>query len=196
MQDEENRAIRFRSQGISTHELEIVPNRYGWILQHHPNLYLNKYVVDVGCGFGAGCKYIEGKGATKIVGIDANDTDLGLAKEKYSSPIIEYIKAFGWEIPLPSDSVEVVTNVECIEHNDFEERDLMLKEIHRILQPSGILMITTPNKREFLTFPSGSHFMEYKPDELISIVEKFGFKNISVNPTIGNDSMCLLFEKV
>ena len=86
------------------------------------------------------------------------------------------MKVFAWDTKLDNDSVDLVVNVECIEHNDFEERDLMLKEINRILKKDGYLIITTPNKRTHLQFFSGSHFMEYEYDELQTIVNKFGFE--------------------
>lgn len=196
MQTEEDRKIRFRSQGDTFYENSIIPIRYGAIFQYNPNFYHNKKIVDLGCGFGGGTAYISDNSQdSNIIGIDINEDDLKTALNSYTRPNIAYMKVFAWDTKLDNDSVDLVVNVECIEHNDFEERDLMLKEINRILKKDSYLIITTPNKRTHLQFFSGSHFMEYEYDELQTIVNKFGFEFVWGNPNIGVDSMCLLFKK-
>ncbi len=197
MQSEEDRKIRFRSQGNTGYENNIIPIRYGAILKYDPQFYTNKVVADTGCGFGGGTHLIATRyGAKKVYGIDINKDDIKLARQSFSNDNIEYIEAYTWETSLPTKSMDIVTNVECIEHNDYEEIALMLTEIHRILKPNGVLMITTPNKRKHLVFPSGSHFMEYEFEELQHIVNGFGFEFVWGEPNIGVDSMCLLFKKI
>lgn len=179
MQNESDRKTRFKSQGDTIYENSIIPKRYGAIFEYNKDFYDNKKIVDLGCGFGGGTSYISDKSKNStIIGIDINDDDLLIALRSYTRPNINYMKAYAWDTTLPSESTDLVVNVECIEHNDFEERDLMLKEINRILVSNGLLMITTPNKRKHIQFPSGSHFMEYEYDELQEIVSRFGFEFI------------------
>ncbi len=47
------------------------------------------------------------------------------------------------KIPLPDNSVDVVTALEVIEH--LVNPDNMLKEVYRILRPHGYFVLTTPN---------------------------------------------------
>jgi 2-polyprenyl-3-methyl-5-hydroxy-6-metoxy-1,4-benzoquinol methylase len=196
MQTPEERVIRFTSQEETEFELSLVARRYGAIYHYDKNFYSNKTVLDAGCGFGGGTVFITRNDPKLVIGVDASEKNIALAREKYSNSKTEYINALLWETQFADECFDIVTSVECIEHNDFEERDLGLKEFHRVLRTGGFLMITTPNKRTHLTFPSGSHFMEYTYDELQQIVTPFGFEFVWGNPAIGSDSMVLLFRKV
>src|SRR5437879_737827 len=47
------------------------------------------------------------------------------------------------QLPWPEASFDVVVSVEGIEH--IENRFGFLREVHRLLRPGGLLVITTPN---------------------------------------------------
>ena len=52
-------------------------------------------------------------------------------------------------LPFKSNSIDLVYSSHFIEHLDHEDLNNVVKEIHRILKPEGILRISTPNY-EFL----------------------------------------------
>jgi predicted SAM-dependent methyltransferase len=59
-----------------------------------------------------------------------------------------------WDIlrplPFPSDRFAGVFTEHCLEHFDLKQLDGVLKEIHRILQPGGVLRIVVPNLAKYV----------------------------------------------
>jgi len=54
-----------------------------------------------------------------------------------------FIEGSAAAIPLPDHCVDVVTSFETLEH--LTEQEEMINEIHRVLHPDGLLIISTPN---------------------------------------------------
>jgi len=52
-------------------------------------------------------------------------------------------------LPLPSESIDLVTAFEIIEH--LYNKDHILEEAYRVLKPGGILVLTTPNLAAWLS---------------------------------------------
>jgi SAM-dependent methyltransferase len=81
-------------------------------------------------------------------------------------------------LPVRSSSVDVVANLQVIEH--LWDQEGFLRECHRVLRPGGRLLITTPNR---LTFSPGQdtplnpfHTRELAPSELDDLVRGAGFE--------------------
>ena len=77
------------------------------------------------------------------IGIDKIDTSI--SKKLMTENDIVFHKM---EIPplqnIESDSVDFVVTFQVIEH--IQDDNFFLEEIHRVLKPGGILLLTTPNK--------------------------------------------------
>ncbi len=73
----------------------------------------------------------------------ASDRDLGVGLG------LEYARprrgAADDALPLPDDSVDLVTCNAVIEH--VERPDILLAESHRVLRPGGKLVVTTPSRQ-------------------------------------------------
>jgi len=111
--------------------------------------------VDLGCGRTAPLlRELLAHGAIeRAIGVD-------LAPDfKAQSNGLEFIQAdLNGKLPIASASVDVVFSLAVLEH--LTEPGLHLAEVHRILKPSGTLMLTTPSPRgkpvlEFLAFRLG-----------------------------------------
>ena len=71
-----------------------------------------------------------------------------------------------------------------IEH--LENPENILKEIHRVLEPGGILIINTPNwKLDYKNFYNDpTHEHPYTPESLSMLVKMFGFRIILCEPAL------------
>jgi len=126
-----------------------------WLAQRRmnkvkPYVSGNKSVCDVGCGYRGRLLFTFSEYFTKGYGFDvAVDTTLNNNKVTLQAADLNQ------HIPLPDNSVDVVTSLAVLEH--LSDRTQHLREIYRILKPGGKSLLTTPTPRnkpllEFLAF--------------------------------------------
>lgn len=98
-------------------------------------------LLDLGCGDGdLTLKMAQTLEASEIYGVDINDKALKVAETKG-------IKVFKVDlskdrIPLPNESIDVITALEVIEH--LLNPDHMIKEAYRILKRRGLFFYINP----------------------------------------------------
>jgi len=101
-------------------------------------------IYDVGSAFGYGTAALTGHvgDRRRVVGIECDDEHLVAAQQRY--PWVPVLR--GWAERLPGDdqSVDAVALLDVIEH--VAEPADVVKEIHRVLRPGGVLVLTTPHK--------------------------------------------------
>lgn len=132
-----------------------------------------KVVLDIASGSGYGTSELA-KSAEKVIGVDLNKEAIKYAKKNYGAKNVDFINGKATEIPLKSNSVDVVVSFETIEHiNDYQK---FMQEITRVLKQDGLLILSTPNDVEF---PEGNHFHvhEFKYEELQKLAKKY-FENV------------------
>jgi SAM-dependent methyltransferase len=101
-------------------------------------------IYDVGSAFGYGTAALTGHvgDRRRVVGIECDDAHLASAPQRY--PWVPVLRGWAERLPGPDQSVDAVTLLDVIEHvADPEE---VVAEIHRVLRPGGILVLTTPHK--------------------------------------------------
>lgn len=102
-------------------------------------------VLDYGCGIGFNIYYYA-KVFPRVCGIDNDKRSVEIAKRQLkklncNKRVLHYD---GKKLPFKENAFDIVSASDVWEH--VENPRLMLKEIYRVLKPSGILFIHNPNK--------------------------------------------------
>jgi GT2 family glycosyltransferase/ubiquinone/menaquinone biosynthesis C-methylase UbiE len=124
-------------------------HRYATVL----DLVAGKDVLDVACGEGYGSAMMAGVAST-VTGIDIADEAVQHAIATYRQTNLQYRQGSATALDLPDASFDVVVSFETIEH--LAEQEEMLRELRRVLRPSGLLVISSPN-RPVYSEESGEH---------------------------------------
>jgi len=104
-----------------------------------------KRVLDLGCGNGCYTQELARR-AAYVCGVDIQISHL----KSFRQPI-QRIQAAGENLPFASNSFDVVTMIEVLEHTRSDEQTL--EECFRVLKPGGLLVLFVPNK----LYPFESH---------------------------------------
>lgn len=124
-------------------------------------------LLEVGCGEGYGTKMISNK-VKKIVGLDVDKNLIVYAAEKYSSENCIYQYYDGKKIPFDNNTFDAAISFQVIEHIDDDRN--YISEVNRVLKPSGIFILTTPNRLTRLKDGQKPynkfHIREYSPQQL------------------------------
>jgi SAM-dependent methyltransferase len=83
---------------------------------------------------------------------------------------------------LPDNSFDCVVSFQVIEH--IHDDGFFLQEIHRVLKPGGIALITTPNRKMSLS-RNPWHVREYLPSELKALAAGI-FGDVQMKGITGN----------
>lgn len=105
-----------------------------------------KVVLDIASGEGYG-SYILSDLALEVIGVDIDNESVQNAKDKYSKDNLKYLLGSADNIPVESNSIDVVVSFETIEHHDKHEE--MFLELKRVLKHDGILIMSSPDKKYY-----------------------------------------------
>ena len=161
------------------------PETEGNIYLEHMHRYVltrdlinDRDVLDIASGEGFGSADMA-KRARSVIGVDIDPASVAHAKGKYCAPNLEFRTGSCTEIPLDDNSVDVVVSYETIEHHDQHEK--MMQEVRRVLRPSGLIIISSPEKHEYTDVPGTRnpyHVKELYRDEFEALL-KAHFKNVA-----------------
>jgi ubiquinone/menaquinone biosynthesis C-methylase UbiE len=103
-------------------------------------------LLEVGFGRGEFLRECAKRGAD-VVAIDYSPDALEIARQTMADfPNADLRIADCKSLPFDSDSFDRVYSGDVIEHQDLEDGVQMLKEMHRVLRPGGLLFVhTSPN---------------------------------------------------
>jgi len=138
--------------------------RYQWASAY----VKGRRVLDAGCGVGYGSLILRSAGATKVTGVDIAQEAVDAARTRAGGDV-EFIAGDIAALPLEDATYDVAVCFEAIEHVQDQAR--ALDELRRILTPSGLLFISSPNREVYLE-GNPHHTREYTPDELRSALEE------------------------
>lgn len=131
-------------------------------------------VLEAGCGEGYGADLLS-RSAFAILALDYDAHTLAHVRRCY--PHLRATVANLASLPVRSGSVQVVVNLQVIEH--LWDQGQFLRECHRVLAPGGELLISTPNR---ITFSPGRdtplnpfHTRELAVEELADLLRRGGF---------------------
>jgi len=132
-------------------------------------------VLEAGCGEGYGADLLA-RDAAAVVGLDYDALTAAHVARAY--PAVRVVRGNLATLPLRSSTVDVVANLQVIEH--LWDQEGFLAECARVLRPGGRLLVTTPNR---ITFSPGRdtplnpfHTRELAPSEMDSLLTGAGFE--------------------
>ncbi len=119
-------------------------HRYAFAL----SLVKDKHVLDAACGEGFGADLLAGKAAS-VMAIDIDAASIEHARKRYrSANKLEFRQADVTRLEaFPDGSFDVIASFETLEH--VMEHDRLLSGFHRLLKPEGLLLISTPDKKNY-----------------------------------------------
>ncbi len=151
--------------------------------------YLNGDVLEVGCGEGRGVSTLL-EHARTFTAVDKIEDLIEGLQRKYPSG-----KFISMNIPpldgLKDNTYDALVSFQVIEH--IKDDVLFLKEIHRVLKPGGIALITTPNRKMSLS-RNPWHVREYLSGELFSLASGI-FSNVEMKGITGNEKVMAYYEE-
>jgi SAM-dependent methyltransferase len=154
--------------------------RHEVVYQHLVPRCAGREVLEAGCGEGYGADLIAAV-ARRVVAVDYDQTTVAHVRARY--PRVEVMHGNLAELPLADASVDVVVNFQVIEH--LWDQTQFVTECARVLRPSGLLMVSTPNR---ITFSPGRdtpinpfHTRELNADELSRLLIDAGFTSVSMS---------------
>ncbi|HEY1509854.1 MAG TPA: methyltransferase domain-containing protein [Solirubrobacteraceae bacterium] len=146
--------------------------------------------LDVGCGDGRFTCELDRAGAS-AVGVDVAEAAIDRARARY--PQLEFrLTPIDGPLPFDDGAFDVVWASEVIEHVADTAR--WLSEVRRVLVPRGRLLVTTPSHGRLLVAlhgverfsqPLGDHLHLYTRGSLRTLLQEFGFGEVSVGATGG-----------
>jgi len=133
-------------------------------------------IIELGSGEGYGIQMLAPI-AGRYLAVDKFDTDIsGHANVEFRKQLLPSLAG------IDDNTFDFAVTFQVIEH--IQDDKTFIKEIHRVLKPGGILMLTTPNRPMSLT-RNPWHIREYTADELASVVGK-SFGKVEVKGVFGS----------
>lgn len=149
--------------------------RHEVVYQHLMDCCVDRDVLEAGSGEGYGADLLAGV-ARRVIGLDYDDSAVAHVRARY--PRVDMRQGNLAELPLDDDSVDVVVNFQVIEH--LWDQGQFVDECARVLRPSGLLLMSTPNR---ITFSPGRdtpinpfHTRELNAAELTELLTDSGFR--------------------
>lgn len=166
----------------------IVPDIPEWEHLYFEHLYRymfakefikDKVVLDVACGTGYGTEFLNENKAKIVIGADISFKTISYAKKFFFNAF--YLQSDAIKLPFKDNVFDVAVSFETIEH--LIEYEGFLKEIKRVLTNSGIFIVSTPNKTNYLAAGANGknpfHFKEFYLEEFTGLLKKH-FNNIDI----------------
>lgn len=146
-------------------------------------------VLEVGCGEGRGVGLLM-QHSKSFTAVDKIETLIQTLAKKYPTG-----RFASMNIPplreLADNAYDSIVSFQVIEH--IQDDVLFLKEIHRVLKPGGIALLTTPNRSMSLS-RNPWHIREYLPEELKNIAAKI-FSHTEMKGITGNQKVMDYYEQ-
>jgi 2-polyprenyl-3-methyl-5-hydroxy-6-metoxy-1,4-benzoquinol methylase len=106
-----------------------------------------KDVLDCASGTGYGAHALSLLGRAKSVrGVEYSEDAVKYAQAMYATDIVSFQQGTILDLPFEDNAIDVFTSFETIEH--IENEAGQLDEIHRVLKPGGLYIMSTPNDWE------------------------------------------------
>lgn len=146
----------------SFHESRTLPIAY--------EIPMGSRVLDIGCNSGEFMKLLQEKRECIVDGVDVSEIAIEKAKAKVGANFVHLCDAE--HLPFQNETFDVVVLMEVLSH--LVDPEATLKEIRRVLKPSGVLMGSVPhaNLEKFIWDDQRKHRRYYDEPQLRDELEK------------------------
>jgi 2-polyprenyl-3-methyl-5-hydroxy-6-metoxy-1,4-benzoquinol methylase len=146
-------------------------------------------ILEVGCGEGRGVETLM-RQANSFTAVDKIQPVVESLQQRFPGG-----KFISMNIPplsgLQDNAYDSIVSFQVIEH--IQDDFLFLKEIHRVLKPGGVALLTTPNRKMSLS-RNPWHIREYLPQELTALAAKI-FKQVEMKGITGNEKVMTYYQE-
>ena len=141
-------------------------------------------LLDVGCAMGYFMETADERGLEPY-GVELSEFSYKIAKEKFPGKVFNGILE---KAPFENNYFDIIVMSDLIEH--IRDPLRILKKANQLLKDDGILMISTPNNRDFSRMILQNKWMHYKIEHLFYysvrsigiLLEKQGFDALEISP--------------
>jgi SAM-dependent methyltransferase len=110
-----------------------------------------KRVLDAACGEGYGAALVA-SAAVSVLGLDVSGQAIAHARARYAQSNLRFDQADVTALEhLPAASFDLILSFETLEH--LLAQEVMLQGFRRLLAPGGLLLVSTPDKRNYTDIP-------------------------------------------
>jgi len=143
-------------------------------------------VLDVGCGTGKSLYLLSQMcdPSVKLHGVEPSGDMLDQAKGKLRKRA-KLHKGLAQKLPYPDDSFNWVISTQVMHHLPLPEKKKMLQEMHRVLKPGGVMVISdwgqpTNLPGKFLAFLWRNHAYVEQNQQILNVptMQKTGFTSV------------------
>lgn len=146
---------------------------------------VNGKIIELGSGEGYGIKLLSPL-ASEYLAVDKFETDTaGLKNVEFRQQILPSLEG------IADNSFDYAVTLQVIEH--IHDDKTFVSEIHRVLKPGGMLLLTTPNRPMSLT-RNPWHIREYSANELKALVAG-SFSKVEVKGVYGSETVMNYHEQ-
>jgi len=127
-----------------------------------------KSILDFGCGDARFTADLVNGGVARAVGVDISQQALRFARCLVPEGEFTHLKEN--TIPYSTATFDAITALDVIEHIPDPVLDVWLTELHRVLKPQGLLVVSVPSTRISV---SSTHFRHYSPESLRACLDNY-----------------------
>lgn len=127
-------------------------------------------VIDIGCGAGYGANHLA-KNGRRVLGIDYESSVARAAARHYQRSGLAFACMDGMHLGVRNASVDLACAFQVIEH--FNDPERFLGELARVLRPSGLAILSTPNALTHVGPRNPFHAHEFTPEELKVLLGRY-----------------------
>jgi|ERR1035437_3224902 ubiquinone/menaquinone biosynthesis C-methylase UbiE len=154
-------------------EKKLIYSRYKFAVENISN---GSDLLEIGCGYGSGSKLLNDTGGKhkSYIGIDLSQDSISAANDEYSE-FGKFFESDAETLPVfQKDTFDNVISFENIEHLKNPRKSLI--EIFRVLKSGGLLILSTPNRRNWgLADKNPFHYRHFSWCQIIAEAEECGF---------------------